>query len=124
MLRKFGLACVLLVGTAAPAFADASSCSEPIAPAAVDGGAATEAQMNAAHDDVVNFVKASDDYQACLFRDLNDQADAAKKAKKDLDPAIAQDVQTRVDANQKLKEKVGTEFNAAVMAYKAKHPSG
>lgn len=124
MLRKFGLACVLLVGTAAPAFADASSCSEPIAPAAVDGGGATEAQMNAAHDDVVNFVKASDDYQACLFRDLNDQADAAKKAKKDLDPAIAQDVQNRVDANQKLKEKVGTEFNAAVMAYKAKHPNG
>jgi hypothetical protein len=124
MLKKFGLACILLVGTAAPALADPSSCSEPIAPVAVDGGNATEAQMNSAHDDVVNFVKASDDYQSCLFRDLNDQTEAAKKAKKDLDPSIAADIQARVDANQKMKERVGTEFNGAVLAFKAKHPNG
>ena len=124
MLKKIGLACILLAGTAAPALADPSSCSEPIAPAAVDGGNATEAQMNSAHDDVVNFVKASDDYQSCLFRDLNAQTDAAKKAKKDLDPSITADIQARVDANQKMKEKVGTEFNGAVLAFKAKHPNG
>ncbi len=124
MLRKIGLACILLVGAAAPALADSSSCSEPIAPVAVDGSTATEAQMNAAHDDVVNFVKASDDYQSCLLRDLNAQEEAAKKAKKDLDPAIAANVQQHVDANQQMKEKVGTEFNGAVLAYKAKHPNG
>jgi len=122
MFKKFCLACVLIAASAAPALADSSSCSEPIAPAQVDGSTATMAQMNGAHDDVVNFMKASDDYQACLFNDLNDQKRAAAKNKKDLDPSIEENVNAKVDTNQKLKEKVGGEFNASVMAYKAKHP--
>ena len=122
MFKQFCLACVMIAASAVPALADSSSCSEPIAPASVDGGTATVTQMNGAHDDVVNFMKASDDYQACLYTDLNDQKRAAAKDKKDLDPSIEANVNAKVDANQKLKEKVGGEFNAAVLAYKAKHP--
>lgn len=98
-------------------------CSDPIAPAAVDGSTATEAQMHAAHDDVVNFLHASDEYQQCLFQDLNQQKMAAAKAKKPFDDAIETAVGTRVDANQKLKERVGGEYNAAAHAYQAKHPN-
>jgi hypothetical protein len=124
MLKKFALACVLVAGSAIPALADSSSCSEPIAPAPIDGSTATQAQMKGAQQDVMNFLKASDDYQGCLYNDLHDQKMAAQKAKKDLDPSIEAAVNAKVDANQKLKEKVGGEFNTAVGAYKAAHPGG
>jgi hypothetical protein len=109
---------------AAPAFADSSSCSEPYPPAAIDGSTATENQMKAAHNDVVNFIKSSDDYQSCLNADYVAQAQEAAKSKdkKPLDPSIQAAVNAKIEANQKEKEKVGAEFNTAVVAYKAKHP--
>ena len=123
MLKTLGLAVVLFVAAAAPAMAE-SACQEPIAPAAVDGSKATTAQMNGAHDDVMTFIKQSDDYQACMLKELSDlQADAVKN-KKTLDPSIQTGVTAKVDANQHLKEKVGGEYNASVLAYKAKHPTG
>ncbi len=121
MLKTLALAAALAIGTAAPALAD-STCQEPIAPAAVDGNTATSAQLHAAVVDVKTFIKQSDDYQECLYRDLKAQADQAKKDKKDLDPTIAADVDAKVKANQALKERVGAEYNAAALAYKAKHP--
>lgn len=124
MLNKFVMSAVLLFGMAAPAFAESGSCFEPYAPAAVDGSTATEAQMKSAHDDTVNFLKSSDDYQTCLNADYIAQEAAAKKQKdpKPLDPSIKADVQAKLAKNQSEKEKVGAEFNAAVQAYKAKHP--
>ena len=124
MLSRISLASVFVLAMAAPALADASSCYEPIAPAAVDGSTATEAQMKASLSDVKDFIKASDDYQTCLLSDLQQQKrEAAKsKDKKPLDPGIEADVNARIAKNQKLKEQVGGEYNAAAQAYKAKHP--
>ena len=123
MLGKFGLAAAALLISAAPALA-ASPCDEPYAPAALDGSKATADQMKSAHGDVMTFMKASDDYQSCLLDDLKNQQQAAAKAKdpKPLDPSIEAGVNKKVDANQRMKEKVGAEFNAAVIAYKAAHP--
>ncbi len=125
MLLKFGSVAALLLMFTAPALAD-NACTAPLAPAAVDGAKVTKAQMSSAHDDVVDFIKASDQYQSCLFADLDKQrADAAKqKDPKPLDPSIEQGVQAKINANQKMKEKVGGEYNAAVHAYKAAHPGG
>jgi hypothetical protein len=124
MLGKFGLAGAALLFSFGPALA-AGPCDEPYAPAAVDGSKATMEQMKGAHDDVVTFMKASDDYQSCLLDDLKNQKDAAAKAKdpKPLDPSIQIGVDKAVDANQRMKEKVGAEFNASVIAYKAAHKS-
>lgn len=123
MLKTLGLVASLVCLSAVPALAQ-SACQEPIAPAALDGATATTAQMSNAHDDVMTFIKQSDDYQSCLFKEFSDlQADAVKN-KKTLDPSIQNEVTAKVDANQHLKEKVGGEYNAAVMAYKAKHPNG
>ena len=125
MIGKFGLAVAAVLISAAPALADSSVCGgAPFAPAAVDGSKATESQMKDAHDDVVNFIKASDDYQACMFNDLDQQKAAAAKAKdpKPLDQGIIDAVNAKVAQNQKTKEKVGAEYNAAVHAYKAAHP--
>ena len=124
MLTRFVMTAAFVFGTAAPALAAASACNEPYAPAAVDGGAATEAQMKSAHDDVMNFIRDSDAYQDCLNADYMAQEREAKKQKdaKPLDPSIKADVDARIHKNQAEKEKVGTEFNTAVQAYKAKHP--
>jgi hypothetical protein len=121
ILKTLGLVAALVVASSAPAWAE-SACSEPIAPAAIDGGTATTAQMNAAHDDVMTFLKQSDDYQVCLLKELSDAKADAVKNKKDLDPSVEAGVDAKVQANQALKEKVGAEFNASVVAYKAKHP--
>jgi hypothetical protein len=123
MLKTLGLVASLLCMSAMPALAQ-SQCQEPIAPAALDGATATTAQMNNAHDDVMTFIKQSDDYQSCLFKELSDEQADAVKNKKPLDPSVQTAVSAKVDANQHLKEKVGGEYNAAVMAYKAKHPNG
>ena len=109
--------------SAAPALAE-SACQEPIAPVAIDGATATTAQMKGAHEDVMTFIKQSDDFQLCLYKELDDAKQDALKNKKQIDPALEPAVAKKVDGNQHLKEKVGGEFNAAVIAYKAKHPNG
>ncbi len=123
MLKKSVLISIFVLG-ATPALADMSSCYEPYPPAAVDGATATEKQMKSAVADVKDFIKASDDYQTCMNSEFIAMQKKAKdsKDKTPLDPSIATNVQAKIDANQRLKEKVGNEYNAAVAAYKAKHP--
>ena len=123
ILKRLGLAVALVGLSAAPALAQSAG-QEPIAPVAIDGATATTAQMNGAHEDVMTFIKQSDDYQLCLYKELDDAKQDAIKNKKQIDPALEPAVAKKVDANQHLKEKVGGEFNAAVIAYKAKHPNG
>jgi hypothetical protein len=124
MLRRISLASCLVLAMAAPALADSSSCYEPIAPAAVDGKTATEAQLKSSLADVKEFIKQSDDYQSCVISDLQEQKRQAArtKDKKPIDPSIESDANARVAKNQALKEQVGGEYNAAVTAYKAAHP--
>lgn len=123
MLKRSLLACAFALA-ATPAFADFSSCYEPIPPAAVDGDTATEQQMQHALSDVKDFIKASDDYQTCVQSQYQTMKKAAadSKDKTPIDPSITSDLRKRIDANQKLKEKIGTEFNTAVTVYKKKHP--
>lgn len=122
MLGKFGMAALFAMVTAAPALA--AECSEPIPPAALDGTTASEQQIKDATKDFYTFQHASDDYQSCLLADLEAQKQAAAKAKdpKPLDPSIVAGVNAKIQANQTEKEKVGGELNAAIQAYKAKHP--
>jgi hypothetical protein len=126
MLSRTLIASAFVLGMAAPALADSSSCSEPYPPAAIDGNTVTYDQLKAAAHDANVFMKASDDYQSCLNSDYMAQAQAAAKSKdkdkRTLDPSIKADVEAKIGSNQKEKEKVGTEFQAAVAAFKAKHP--
>ena len=123
MLKTLGLVVAVLGAAMVPAMAQ-SACQEPIAPAAVDGAMATTSQMEHARDDVLTFIKQSDDYQTCLLKEFSDGRDEALKNKKTLDPSAEIAVQTKISENQHLKEKVGEEYNDAVKAYKGKHPSG
>jgi hypothetical protein len=125
MYGKIGLAAAAILFSAVPALAD--SCGgAPIPPAAVDGAKATQSQMKDARDDVMNFMKASDDYQSCVLADLDRQKREAAKAKnpKPLDQGVIDAVNKKVNSNQKDKEKVGAEFNASVHAFNTAHPKG
>jgi hypothetical protein len=123
MTRGICLSTIALVMLAAPAFAQ-DKCSAPIAPVVPNGKTAAAAELIQAQKDVVAFIKSSDDYQNCLLADLQSQIDAAKdnKDKKGLDPAIKKAIEAKGDANQKLKETVGKQYNAAAAAYKQAHP--
>jgi hypothetical protein len=120
MSLKFMLAAAFVAASVAPALAD--SCSEPIAPTAVDGGTATKEQMTQARDDTVNFIKASDDYQTCLYADLKAQKLEAVKSKKTFPSSIEDGVNSKIKDNQEEKEKVGAEYNAAAIIFKKKNP--
>src|SRR5215469_2023942 len=125
MLKKTVLAAAMAL-VSSPCFAALSDCSEPYPPAAVDGNAADEAKMTAARKDVTTFISDSDNYQLCLNSQLVEMKRAAAKEKdKDkqkIDPSIQSNVAAKLDANQKMKERVGAEYNAAATAYNAKHP--
>jgi hypothetical protein len=122
MALKYFLTAAFLAATAAPALAD--QCFEPIPPVAVDGSTATKEQMTQARDDTVHFIKASDDYQSCLYADLKMQKMEAVKNKKTFPSSIEDAVNAKVKDNQSEKEKVGGEYNAAAIIYKKKHPGG
>ena len=121
-LNSYALAGALVVAVALPAFAQ-GSCSEPIPPAPVNGRNLSEKQLSDVMADAKMFMKQSDDYQNCLEEDLKAQAAAAQKNKKQLDPSIAGDMQTKIDANQKLKERVGAEANTAAVQFCQAHPT-
>src|SRR5215469_6426990 len=120
MLKSVALAGAFTVALSLPAFAQ-DSCSEPIPPAPINGSNANEKQVNDATKDAKIFLKQSADYQECLMQDLRVKAAAAQHDKKQLDPSVAGDIQAKIDANQKLKERVGTELNTAVYQYCQAH---
>jgi len=122
MKRKLAWALSAVLGFAAPSLALAE-CQRPTAPAAVNGSTATLQEMMTAKQGVSGFMTASDDYQACLIKEVADQKEAAKAAKTKLDPAIAKAADARLSENQADKERVGADFNTAAKAYKAAHPS-
>ena len=119
--RIFGLAATFLMLAIAPAWAQAV-CREPIVPPAIDGNTATAPQMKVQLQDVKTFLTASDDYQDCLIKSLDAAAAAAQKANTDIDPRLEAALETKLQSNQLLKERVGALFNAAVAAYKARNP--
>jgi len=125
MLKKSILVAVMALASS-PAFAALSDCSEPYPPAAVDGSTATEDKMAAARKDVMTFISDSDSYQLCLNSQLVEMkrkaASEKDKDKQKIDPGIQAGVASKLDSNQKLKERVGAEYNTAVTAYNAKHP--
>ena len=95
-----------------------TDCHEPTPPPSIDGSIATEQQMKQGREDVVEFINDSDDFQRCVNSEFTSRRAAAKSEGKDLDPLP---FQRTIDSNQRKKEVVGSEYNAAVSVYRAKH---
>lgn len=121
MLKKIGLAMVLVSAGALPALAQGAACTAPVAPAAIDGSKVTIDQLRAAITDAKGFIAASDTYQSCIGNDITAQKAAATKDKP-FDPAIEKADLAKVSDNQAQKQKVGDAINGAIGDYKKAHP--
>lgn len=84
-----------------------AGCTPPVTPPSIDGRTASLSDINAARARVLAFISASDQYQTCLLKN----GDVASDSR----------IRSAINANQQLKEQVGAQFNAAVMAYRAMH---
>jgi hypothetical protein len=124
MIRGICLSVAALVAFAAPAMAQ-DTCVTPYAPTVPDGTTASKEQILSARDQVMAFLKASDDYQACLKLYLEQQVAAAArdKDKKEIDPALRKAILDKGESNQREKVRTGTELNTAVRAFNAAHPA-
>ena len=97
------------------------ACTQPQAPAPVDGAQLSEEQMRAAMTAARTFIAQSDVYQACLANTVDAARTQAMADGKPLDPAVENDARAKMDANQKEKDKVGVAINTAVGVYKQTH---
>lgn len=129
MLKSFFLATALAAASALPAFADAPRsgegnfaphCTAPIPPPAIDGAKATQADMDADKNAVTGFLADSDKYQRCLRKFLGQKKDMAEFVKSTVPRSVVTGVETRIAANQEQKVQAGKDYNAAVVAFKAK----
>lgn len=117
------LALSAVFGVAAPGLAAAAACNRPTPPAKIDGASVSMDQILAGKAVVANFMEASDAYQDCIIADVKAQRTAAEAAKTKLDPAVAKAADAKTAESQADKERVASEFNAAVKAFRAAHPS-
>lgn len=101
MLRSLSF----VVGLLFASHAFAAECALPTAPAVPNGASASIDEMKAAQDSVKKFLADTDDFLKCL--DFSHVADADTKHDK------------AVDQMQKL----ASNFNDQLKAYKAAHPS-
>jgi hypothetical protein len=107
-----------LLGTATPALAQ---CAEPVAPAGINGAAATAEQMKYALDNVSNYIAQSDSYQTCLVNAIEAAKAQAAANQQPFDSSIEQTTEGLIEANQRLKEAVGNAVNAALSDFKNSH---
>ena len=98
------------------------NCDRPVPPPPLDGATATQAQLDAAHDAVDDFMHASDHYQSCIRRYIGGREDMQRMTASVLPPWMYRLAQEKIDANQKDKVAVGQAYNDAVKAYHDKHP--
>jgi hypothetical protein len=115
-VRVFLVLTVLLcAGT--PALAQ-PVCSEPPMPPAVDGTNVKPDQLRAAWKEAQAFIAESDVYQNCLLGELDAAKTQASTEGHPLDPTVESQTRLKLAANQKTKEKVGTEINTAIDVFK------
>jgi hypothetical protein len=97
------------------------ACAVPPVPAPLDGAQASEEQMRAAAAAARDFIAQSDVYQVCLANAFDAARTQAAADGKPLDPGLETTLKYRMDANEKVKQKVGIEINIAIVAYKQTH---
>jgi hypothetical protein len=121
MTKPIFLVAVLMLALPGPVLAQ-SSCVAPAAPAPINGATASQEEVLAAVREAKAFIAQSELYQSCLAQEVDDARAKATAENRPFDQQIARLAGSMSGQSQKLKEKVGTEANGAVDAYKKAHP--
>jgi hypothetical protein len=114
---RIWLSIMVLLCAGAPALAQ-PACTEPPMPPAVDGTNVKPDQLRAAMSAAKSFIAESDVYQNCLISELDAAKTQASTEGHPLDPTVESQTRLKLAANQKTKEKVGTEINIAIDVFK------
>jgi hypothetical protein len=125
MLKKIGLAAVLLAAGAVPAFAQ-DTCQVPPMPASIDGSTATADQVRAGIKAVNDYQNSVETYKACLADYVTAQNAQADKDKKQHDATMIQAEGDKATAADATKQKAVDGINTTIAAFKAAHakPTG
>ena len=116
MIRKILSAGAMVLALAAPAWAQ-DQCVAPTAPEIPDGAKATSAQIAAAQNVVKSYATASDDYQACMAREIARQKDLAKQTNVEFDPQIQAAIEVKAAAQKKDVQRIAAMWGASVQAF-------
>jgi hypothetical protein len=118
MLAKILWSGVIIIALASPALAQ-DPCVSPKAPAIPDGAKATSAQIISAQNDIKAFAEASDNYQACVAREIGRQKDLAKQNNLEFDLTIQTALEGKARAQRTDAAGVAASWGAAVTAFNA-----
>lgn len=93
-------------------------CTAPFLPVVPDGATATEEQIIGAREQVMNFVRDSEQYQNCLVTYLRQiEAEAARDPDAEVDPQVQRRTNALLQSNGNHLTRVGQEFNDAARAF-------
>ena len=121
MTKSIFLVAVVVLAMSGPLLAQ-SSCVAPTAPEPINGATASQEEVLAAVREAKAFIAQSELYQNCLAQEVEDAKARAAAENRPFEQQIARLAGSMTGQSQKLKEKVGTEANGAVDAYKKAHP--
>ena len=116
MIRNILFGVIVFIALTAPVMAQ-DQCAAPVPPAIPDGARATSGQIVTAQNDIKAFASASDNFQACLVREIARQKDLAKQNNLTFDPAIQTALETKGTAQRKDVERLAAAWGAAVQAF-------
>ena len=116
MIRNILFGVIVFIALTAPVMAQ-DQCAAPVPPAIPDGARATSGQFVTAQNDIKAFASASDNFQACLVREIARQKDLAKQNNLTFDPAIQTALETKGTAQRKDVERLAAAWGAAVQAF-------
>lgn len=112
------IAAILIVSSVAASAQ--TNCLAPSLPRALSPDF-TLGELQTAIQGARNFMAASQDYQDCIAREVAAQQ-AAATPEKPFDMSIRNRAVILIETNQRQKEQVGTQVNAAIEAYKKANP--
>jgi len=116
MIRNILFGGIVFIALTAPAMAQ-DQCAAPTAPAIPEGAKATTSQIVATQNDIKVYAAASDDYQACLVREVAHQKDLANQNNVAFDPNIQTALETKAASQRKDVERFAVAWGAAVRAF-------
>src|SRR2546421_12630417 len=107
MIRNILFGGIVFIALTAPTMAQ-DQCATPAAPAIPEGARATTNQIVAAQNDIKAYAAASDNYQACLVREIAHQKDLANQNNVAFDPTIQTALETKAASQRKDVERFAT----------------
>lgn len=112
-MRRAAFALIAAFALTPAALANMDRCQEPFGPVLPKAASVTADQLADAKAEVLQFIKDSDAYQACLLASMHDPEAKLTDGQKAT-------LNRRIESNQREKEAIGDEYNGLVRTVNAR----